>query len=147
MPTGLTIRQPLADDAPRLATLSSELGYPATADGIGARLARLLGRADHCLRVVESSAGETIGWIHAYEQCILESEAWCEIGGLVVDASHRGRGAGQTLVAEIEAWARARGLATVKVRSNVVREDSHPFYQRLGYARIKTQHVYRKPLR
>jgi hypothetical protein len=29
----------------------------------------------------------------------------------------------------------------------VAREESHPFYQQLGYVRIKTQHVYRKPLR
>jgi predicted N-acetyltransferase YhbS len=32
------------------------------------------------------------------------------------------------------------------VRSNVVRSGSHPFYERLGYARSKTQHAYRKAL-
>ena len=40
----------------------------------------------------------------------------------------------------------ARGLPEVSVRSNVVREESHPFYERLGYTRAKTQHVYRKAL-
>jgi hypothetical protein len=30
------------------------------------------------------------------------------------------------------------------VRSNVVRAESHQFYERLGYARVKTQHAYRK---
>jgi len=33
-----------------------------------------------------------------------------------------------------------------KTRSNAVRAESHPFYQRLGYARTKTQHYYRKAL-
>jgi len=97
--------------------------------------------------VAESPAGEVIGWIQAEERHILEAGAWCEIVGLVVDGAHRGRGAGRALVAEIEAWARARGLRTVKVRSNVTRAESHPFYQRLGYARAKTQHVYLRPVR
>ena len=145
-PASLAIRQPVAEDAPQLAALSSELGYPATAAEIAGRLAGLLERADHCLRVVQSPSGDAIGWIHAHEQCILESDPWCEIAGLVIDASHRGRGAGRALVAEVEAWAKSRRLKVVKVRSNVVREESHPFYQRLGFARIKTQHVYRKPL-
>lgn len=145
-PGGLTIRPPIGQDARRLAALSSELGYPATGREIAARLSLLLERPDHCLRVAQSSGGDTIGWIHAYEQCILESDAWCEIVGLVVDPNHRSQGAGRALVAAVESWARARGLATMKVRSNIVREESHPFYQHLGYARIKTQHVYRKSL-
>jgi GNAT superfamily N-acetyltransferase len=141
------IRPPRPVDAPRLAALSTELGYPASAGDIANRLLRLLERGDQCLRVAESPAGEVIGWIQAEERHILEAGSWCEIVGLVVDGAHRGRGTGRALVAESEAWARSRGLRTVKVRSNVARAESHPFYQRLGYARAKTQHVYLKPLR
>jgi GNAT superfamily N-acetyltransferase len=97
--------------------------------------------------VAESPGGDVIGWIHAEERQILESPVWCEIMGLVVDAGHRERGAGRALVEAVEAWARERGLRTVKVRSNVTREESHPFYLRLGYARSKTQHVYLKSAR
>jgi GNAT superfamily N-acetyltransferase len=146
-PARLTVRTPFAGDAPRLAILSTQLGYPAAAADIARRLGRLLGREDHCLRVAVSASGETIGWIHACEHCILEADPWCEIVGLVVDPAHRGQGTGRALVNAIETWAGARGLPVVKVRSNVAREESHPFYQQLGYARIKTQHVYRKPLR
>ena len=39
-----------------------------------------------------------------------------------------------------------RGLSSLTVRSNVVRELSHPFYESLGYSRRKTQHVYHKAL-
>jgi hypothetical protein len=39
-----------------------------------------------------------------------------------------------------------RGLGQMAVRSNVDRADSHPFYERLGYVRAKTQHAYRKRL-
>ena len=32
--------------------------------------------------------------------------------------------------------------AEIVVRSNVVRPESHPFYEKIGYERKKTQHVY-----
>jgi hypothetical protein len=50
------------------------------------------------------------------------------------------------LVAEVEAWAARRGLTEMSVRSNVARTESHPFYERQGYRRVKTQQVYRKPI-
>lgn len=146
-PEPVKIRAPRPGDAARLAALSTELGYPAAADAIAGRLARLVARGDHCLRVAELPAVGVIGWIQAEERHVLEAGSWCEIVGLVVDSGHRGRGAGRALVGEIEAWARARGLRAVKVRSNVTRAESHPFYQRLGYARAKTQHVYVKSVR
>jgi len=76
----------------------------------------------------------------------LESEPACEILGLVVDQNYRCQGVGRSLVAAVEAWAGSRGVTTIKVRSNMVRAESHPFYERLGYARVKSQHVYRKLL-
>jgi hypothetical protein len=43
-------------------------------------------------------------------------------------------------------WAAGRALDVITVRSNVARAESHPFYERLGYVRAKTQHAYRKHL-
>jgi len=34
----------------------------------------------------------------------------------------------------------------LRVRSNVARAQSHPFYAAMGYDRVKTQHVYCKAL-
>jgi GNAT superfamily N-acetyltransferase len=84
--------------------------------------------------------------VHGSEQLLLESGRRCELLGLVVDARHRGRGVGRRLVAAVEDWAAERGLDQMAVRSNVARTESHPFYERLGYARVKTQHSYRKSL-
>jgi GNAT superfamily N-acetyltransferase len=139
-------RSPQLSDVPRLSELSSQLGYPVSEDELGRRLGHLLSRADHQLVVAENSAGGVVGWIHAAEQWVLESEPACEILGLVVDQGCRGQGFGRTLVDAIEVWARTRGIAAVRVRSNVVRTESHPFYQRLGYRQVKSQHVYRKSL-
>ena len=50
------------------------------------------------------------------------------------------------LVEAVEAWAAARGLVQLAVRGNVVRVESHPFYERLGFVRVRTRHAYRKQL-
>jgi len=141
-----TIRRAAGQDAPRLAELSGVLGYPAAAAELGVRLERLLASSQDIVLVAESATGETVGWLHGAEQELLESGRRCEILGLVIDPEHRGQGIGRCLVAAVETWARARDLKQMTVRSNVVRTESHPFYERLGYARAKTQHAYRKRL-
>jgi GNAT superfamily N-acetyltransferase len=78
------------------------------------------------------------------QQDILESGRCGEIAGLVVAADQRGHGIGRRLVEWVEHWTRERGLKQVSVRSNAARTESHPFYERLGFARVKTQHAYRK---
>ena len=107
------------------------------------RVARVIDRDEHVLLVAER-AGQVVGWIHAAQQELVESERRCEILGLVVDTKQRRTGAGRCLVDAIEAWARQRGLEEVSVRSAITRAESHPFYERLGFVRAKTQHVYRK---
>jgi GNAT superfamily N-acetyltransferase len=142
----VSIRAATQVDAARLAALSEVLGYPVSADELGERLGRLLGRDGQLVLVAEVIPGQIVGWLHGAEQELLESGRRCEILGLVVDATHRGRGVGRRLVQAAEAWASARGLDQMAVRSNVARAESHPFYERLGYMRTKTQHAYRKPL-
>jgi GNAT superfamily N-acetyltransferase len=140
------IRRAVPADVERLAALSSELGYPVTADEMGRRLADLLARDGEIVLVAELEPGQVVGWVHGSEQRLLESGRRCELLGLVVDPRQRGRGVGRRLVAGVEQWARARGLEQMAVRSNVSRAESHPFYEHLGYTRVKTQHAYRKRL-
>jgi GNAT superfamily N-acetyltransferase len=126
--------------------LSGVLGYPVAVEVLAERLERLMSRADQVVLVAEMAEGQVGGWIHGADQDLLESERRCEILGLVVDQAFRARGVGRRLVAAVEAWASGRGLERMAVRSNVARTDSHPFYERLGYERAKTQHAYRKRL-
>ena len=138
------VRPATVDDAARIAELSGVLGYPSDAAALGARLARLLARDGELLLVAEDEAGRIVGWTYAAERETIESPARCELLGLVVDASARRRGIARRLVGAVERWAADRGLDRVVVRSNVVRPESHPFYQGIGYARVKTQHTYEK---
>jgi predicted N-acetyltransferase YhbS len=141
-----SVRPARQADVPRLAALSGALGYPVSETALAERLARLRRRDTDVVLVAEDAAGTVIGWIHGAELELLEAERRCEILGLVVDAATRGQGVGRMLVGAVERWAGARGLALVSVRSNVARTESHPFYERLGYERLKTQHAYRKRL-
>ncbi|MGE0594162.1 MAG: GNAT family N-acetyltransferase [Vicinamibacterales bacterium] len=142
---GSGVRSATVEDWEAISRLNEGLGRHAGDGEIRASLARLLA-GERDLVVVAESDGRVVGWVHAAEREILGSGRRCEILGLVVGDAYRGRGTGRALVAVAEAWARGRGIAEVVVRSNIVRPESHPFYERLGYARSKTQHVYRKPI-
>jgi N-acetylglutamate synthase-like GNAT family acetyltransferase len=125
--------------------LSAALGYPVDARVFAQRLDRILAREGDVV-LVATDANTVVGWIHGAEHEYLETGPLCEILGLIVDAATRRRGAGHQLVSAVEAWAAARELPEVAVRSNILRVESHPFYEGLGFVRVKTQHAYRKPL-
>jgi N-acetylglutamate synthase-like GNAT family acetyltransferase len=142
----VSIRKASLSDSPKIAELCGVLGYPVGAEVMAERLARVIDRPEDTVLVAVLASGRIVGWLHASERQLLEMGRYAEILGLVVDESHRSFGAGRELVASAEAWARARGLADLHVRSNIVRIESHPFYERLGFVRVKTQHAYRKAL-
>lgn len=139
------VRRAKPTDAPEVAELSGVLGYPADREAMLRRLERLGSREGHVVFVAETG-GKLAGWIHGAERSLLVVERVAEICGLVVAAGQRGSGVGRRLFDAVEDWARSRGFAEITVRSNVARPESHPFYEKLGFDRTKTQHVYRKKL-
>ena len=141
----MRIRQAVSSDADAIARLTTELGYPADPEQILSRLEMLL-RSDLYFIAVAEDASGAVGWVAAEQRLLLESGERAEIVGLVVSAGNRRAGIGTALVQAAEAWARSRGFAAINVRSNVLRDAAHEFYERLGYTRIKTQHAYRKTL-
>lgn len=142
----LNLRSAVPADAAAVAGLSSQLGYPVATQALAARLEALASSQLHAVYVATDRQGRVVGWIHGAEQVLVESGRRCEIMGLVVDATARRDGIGRQLVEAVERWARDRGLPEMSVRSAVSRAESHPFYEQLGYDRVKTQHVYRKRL-
>lgn len=145
MTVTVRIRPAGLSDAVDLARLTTELGYPTSTDDMRSRLEALLPRDSQYIAVAES-AREVVGWIAVEHRVVLESGARAEIVGLVVTETARRSGAGSALVRNGEEWARQRGHRVINVRSNVARREAHPFYERLGYVRTKTQHAYRKDL-
>jgi GNAT superfamily N-acetyltransferase len=142
----LKIRRAKSGDATRLAELSGQLGYPSTAAQIRERLQGIKPVSDHAVLVAETENAGVIGWLHVSKQPLLEGEIRGEVNTLVVGEGHRSLGAGARLLAAAEEWARRRGCKGMSVRSNVIRERAHKFYERNGYEHYKTQKSFRKPL-
>ena len=101
---------------------------------------------DHVVFVAENDSS-VIGWVHAARELHLESGMFAEVFGLVVDESHRSAGIGRSLVEAAEQWAQEHGCRDMRVRTNVVRERAHTFYERNGYTLKKQQKVFSKTLR
>ena len=156
------VRPARPQDAGSLAALSNQLGYPSSREEVDRRLRRILPDAGHAVFVaeagIESRPGRgsdaarqdsprpgLAGWVHVFVEHTVESDATAEIGGLVVGESWRGAGIGRLLMERAERWAREAGCGSVTVRSNVIRERAHAFYERLGYKLVKSQRVFRKP--
>jgi GNAT superfamily N-acetyltransferase len=139
------IREIVIDDAEAAAKLSEELGYPVSADDMQTRIRALHRLTDRVVYVACES--ETVaGWIDVGIVHHLQSEAYGEIGGLVVLSELRGRGIGRDLIAAAEQWTRNRGITNMLVRSRISREDAHRFYHHEGYERTKTSAVFIKRL-
>lgn len=142
--TPVSVRPMTETDLADVARLATQLGYPSTPEQVERRFRSIQAAPDSHVAVAVGESGAVVGWIHVFGNRLLESEPDAEIGGLVVDASVRGRGVGTALVAAAEAWARDRGYPVVSVRSNIVRKEAHEFYQERGYGIVKTQVKFRK---
>jgi GNAT superfamily N-acetyltransferase len=129
-----------------VAALSGQLGYPITNAQSRRRLSVILKRRNHAVWTALDRSGEMAGWIHVFCAPKIVAESRAELGGLVVDARIRGRGVGRQLIREAERWARRCGCRALRVRMNVVRQDAHPCYRRLGYRLVKTQLIFHKHL-
>lgn len=138
------IRPARAADAPHLTTLVTQLGYPGDPGAVAVRLAAILDSAGRRVLVATPPDGSRIDGFIGVERrpALLHQGERAEITELVVGAAARRTGVGRALVRAAEQWAAELGLSTVVVRSNVVRPESHPFYERAGYRRTSTSHRY-----
>jgi GNAT superfamily N-acetyltransferase len=144
--SALVIRRARTGDAPRLAELSGQLGYPATAGEIRKRMRKLRPASQTVLFVAESRVAGVVGWAHVSVTHLVEVGTRSELNGLIVAEGQRSLGAGARLLEAAEDWARKRGCPSMSVRSNVIRERAHRFYERQGYEHYKTQKAFRKSL-
>ena len=142
----IQVRRATVRDAERMAPLAGQLGYPSTPAQIAARLEDVLALPEHTVWVAESGDGALAGFADIFMMRTVESDVRVEIAGLVVDQAYRGKGVGRRLMEQAEQWAREKGCPAVTLRSNVIREDAHRFYETLGYQVIKTQKSFRKML-
>lgn len=142
----MKIRTARPKDAAAIAVLATQLGYPTSPEQAEARLQDVLNRPEGAVLVAEGENEVPIGWIHIVGAHRIENDPFAEIVAMVVDESQRSQGIGAALVEAATGWAFGNGFKTVRVRSNVVRERTHAFYERLGFQRTKSQVVFVKPV-
>jgi predicted N-acetyltransferase YhbS len=146
MTNDVRIRPMRPSDSERVADLATQLGYPSTTDEIEHRLAEV-GENPRAAALVAVDVTETVvGWIQVERTPSLAVSDSALIGGLVVDEHHRSGRIGAALLEAGERWARDHGARTITVSSRVAREGAHRFYEREGYERLKTSHIFTKPL-
>ena len=138
----MVVRAAVPSDHVAIARLLGQLGYPSTREETAARLEAVLARDDHAVFVADDG-GSVCGWVHVLFTPRLEPP-FVELGGLIVEESKRGSGVGRALIAAAEAWARHSGAPSLRVRTNMVRENAHRFYSRMGFEVLKTQTVFVK---
>lgn len=139
------IRDMTRDDAPAVAALAGQLGYPADSDVVASRMDEIVGRPDTAALVAERD-GRVVGWAHVQEKRTIVEVHSAQLMALVVDEECRGEGIGAALVAAAESWAAVRGIGRMLVATRVTRERAHRFYVREDYVVAKTSHIFEKRL-
>jgi len=142
-PSSLFVRPLTVEDAGIAAELSSQLGYPNSCENLRQRLEGL-SRSPDRIALAAVLCGQLVGWIDAFIERHLQSTDTVVIGGLIVHDTARGLGIGKRLCYEVEQWARGKSVRSLRVRSQIVREDAHRFYIREGYRNVKTSVVFEK---
>jgi GNAT superfamily N-acetyltransferase len=132
VPAPIAVRPATRDDAPAVASLLGELGYPTAPALAGERLAALAGDDDAVLLAIDER-GEAVGLISLHRMRVLHAGGLVAyITALVTASSARGRGVGRALLESAERWARAAGCRRLTVTSAERRADAHAFYEACG---------------
>ncbi|MZI95328.1 GNAT family N-acetyltransferase [Vibrio sp. CAIM 722] len=141
----LSITLATMQDVTAIHSLTSQLGYHADQEQSRQWLHQMLHSDSHTVFVAKRDE-LTLGWVAVEKRLFLESGFKAEITGLVVADVERRAGIGRALVEQAKEWATVHGLTELVVRSNISREHSHLFYQRIGFHHQKTAHQYQMEL-
>jgi GNAT superfamily N-acetyltransferase len=133
--TDITLREARLGDAPLLAALIGELGYPTTSGQMKVRLRRIL--SDSRYKTLVAEADDILfGMIGIFFRPTYEHDdlsGW--IIALVVSEKTRKRGIGRRLLAAAEEELAKKGIRRVAVNARLARKEAHKFYEALGYQR------------
>lgn len=129
------IRGAAEEDAPAVADLLTQLGYPTSAEQARLRLATILPDPTWATLVFED-LGRMLAFGGIQVSASYEHDTpVARIVAMVVDETARRRGVGGELVAALERRAASMGARKIVVTSASRRADAHAFYEKLGYAR------------
>jgi GNAT superfamily N-acetyltransferase len=129
----VTIRDARDEDAPALAVLLTQLGYPTEASAVPGRLARMRSETGQHILVAEVD-GEVVGTATVIVRHLITRESPLgRLASVVVMDGWRSQGIGGRLIDEAERICRDAGCGVIEVTSAPHRDRAHEFYRRRGY--------------
>ncbi|MNK06347.1 acetyltransferase [compost metagenome] len=128
-------------EALEIHSLSNQLGYANDFDSLLGRLKEIIKLTDHTIFVAKAD-DKIVGWLHCLVCLRVESPLFVEVTGLVVDENVRGKQIGNKLIEASKSWSQNRDISIMRIRCNVLRTESHKFYQALGFSASKEQKVF-----
>ena len=134
------IREMTLGDAPRLAELTTQLGYPMSHENMLGRVQLFLKSTYGKVFVAEVN-GVVVGYVCLWiREHFHDMHRAARILALVVDANHQRMGIGKKLMAQAEQYAKDEGCISVDLTSAYRRADAHAFYESLGYEAEQTKY-------
>jgi GNAT superfamily N-acetyltransferase len=129
----LRIRDAEPADAPAIAMLLGELGYPSSGAEAVRRLEAYSPVGGTHLILVEEDGG-LIGLAAMQVMPLVHRDlAVGRITAMVVRSDRRGSGVGRRLLSELEEIARREGCGRIDLTSRYRREEAHAFYRSQGF--------------
>jgi ribosomal protein S18 acetylase RimI-like enzyme len=142
-PSAISYRVARATDAPAIAALFTDEGFPAGPSDIRSRLTHF--GSPHSRVVVAEHEGALLGFIAVHAMPRFEhDDRILRILALVVDAGARERGVGRALMAEAERIGTELGAAFVEVTAGFHRPEARHLYESLGYDSTVTAYLRKK---
>lgn len=121
-------------DAPALARLLGEMGYPVDNDSSERKLRELMADPERNLVQVATVGILVSGLVVGHLIPMLQQEAPLgRITALAVDEDQRGLGIGKRLLQSAERWFAERGASRLEVTSAEQRTEAHEFFRALGF--------------
>ena len=142
-PSAISLRVASAADAPAIAALFTDEGYPAGSSDIRNRLVHF--DSPHSQVVIAEHEGAILGFIAVHAMPRFEhDDRILRILALVVDAGARERGVGRALMAEAERIGSEVGAAFVELTAGHHRPEARHLYESLGYDSTVTAYLRKK---
>jgi len=130
-----SVRHATEADAPAIAVLMAQLGYPDTVAAISARVAKAGPEGPDAVLVAEHD-GIAAGVAGVHLIPLFHRDGFlARITSLVVASHLYGRGIGSALLAACERWAADHHAERVEITSGDARDEAHGFYEHRGFAR------------
>jgi GNAT superfamily N-acetyltransferase len=144
----IVVREAIERDYTAISRLiGDELGYSDLLEAETIRRLEHISSKRDWATFVAVTDDEVVGFIGVMMGLAYNAEGYyAQIMALAVSEKSQRLGVGTELTKAAEEWALSQGVSDISVSSNIKRLKAHAFYEKKGYAKVKENHLFIKPL-